>query len=202
MFLPTTKAEMRQLGWDALDIILVTGDAYIDSPYIGVAVIGNLLQTEGYKVGVIAQPDLDTDDIARLGEPELFWGVTAGSLDSMVANFTASKKRRRQDDLTPGSVNNRRPDRATIVYANLIRRYFKKTKPLVLGGVEASMRRVAHYDYWDDQIRKSIIFDAKADILQTGPVGTWKSEREVFNRKERWVISRRNGGFIDGGRWL
>lgn len=159
---------MKQLGWDTLDIILVTGDTYIDSPYIGVAVIGNLLQAEGYKVGVIAQPDLDNDDIARLGEPGLFWGITAGSLDSMVANFTASKKRRRQDDLTPGSINNRRPDRTTIVYANLIRRYFKNTKPLVLGGVEASLRRVAHYDYWDDKIRKSILFDAKADILAYG----------------------------------
>jgi uncharacterized radical SAM protein YgiQ len=169
MFLPTTKTEMQEIGWNELDIILVTGDTYIDSPYIGVAVIGNLLASKGYRVGVIAQPDIATSaDIMRLGEPKLFWGITAGSIDSLVANFTASGKRRRQDDLTPGGKNTKRPDRATIVYANLIRRYFKNTKPLVLGGIEASLRRVAHYDYWDDKIRKSILFDAKADILVYG----------------------------------
>ncbi len=169
MFLPTNKTEMQALGWDKLDIILVSGDTYIDSPYIGIAVIGNLLASDGYRVGVIAQPDITgSTDIMRLGEPGLFWGITAGSIDSMVANFTASGKRRRQDDLTPGGDNNKRPDRATIVYANLIRRYFKNTKPLVLGGIEASLRRVAHYDHWDAKIRKSVLFDAKADILVYG----------------------------------
>ncbi|MFH1258299.1 MAG: YgiQ family radical SAM protein [Elusimicrobiota bacterium] len=169
MFLPTTKDELKKFGWDKLDVILVTGDTYIDSSYIGAAVIGNLLVKNGYRVGVIAQPDVQSgNDIQRLGEPELFWGVTAGSLDSLVANFTPTKKRRKSDDLTPAGENNRRPDRATIAYANLIRRYFKNTRPLVLGGLEASLRRIAHYDYWDDRIRKSVLFDAKADVLVYG----------------------------------
>ncbi|MFZ5998280.1 MAG: YgiQ family radical SAM protein [Nitrospirota bacterium] len=169
MFLPTTREEMRKRGWESLDIILVTGDTYIDSPYIGVAVIGNVLAMAGYKVGIIAQPDMKSDqDITRLGEPNLFWGITAGSVDSMVANYTALKKRRHSDDFTPGGENTRRPDRATIAYANLVRRYFKHTKPLVLGGIEASLRRIAHYDYWDDAIRRSVLFDAKADILVYG----------------------------------
>ncbi|MBN1934030.1 MAG: YgiQ family radical SAM protein, partial [Anaerolineae bacterium] len=162
MFLPTTPQELDTLGWDALDVILVTGDSYLDSPFIGVALIGKLLLQAGYRVGVIAQPDVQSArDIARLGEPRLFWGVTGGAVDSMVANYTATKKRKRDDDMTPGGQNDRRPDRATIVYSNLIRRYFKGTAPLVLGGVEASLRRVAHYDYWSDKIRRSILFDAK-----------------------------------------
>jgi len=169
MFLPTTQEEMRRLDWDALDVILVSGDSYIDSPYIGVAVIGKVLMQAGYRVGVIAQPDIHSEqDISRLGEPRLFWGVTAGSVDSMVANITASRKRRRSDDYTPGGLNDRRPDRATIVYSNLIRRYFKDTSPIVLGGIEASLRRIAHYDYWSDRIRRSVLFDAKADILVYG----------------------------------
>ncbi len=169
MFLPTTPQELDTLGWDALDVILVTGDSYLDSPFIGVAVIGKLLVQAGYRVGVIAQPDVQSArDIARLGEPRLFWGVTGGAVDSMVANYTAVKKRKHDDDMTPGGRNDRRPDRATIVYSNLIRRYFKDTAPLVLGGVEASLRRVAHYDYWSDKIRRSILFDAKADYLLYG----------------------------------
>ncbi|MEK7309774.1 MAG: YgiQ family radical SAM protein [Planctomycetota bacterium] len=154
---------------DKLDIILVTGDAYIDSSFIGVSVIGKVLVNAGYRVGIIAQPDVKSDKgISRLGEPELFWGVTAGSVDSMVANYTASKKHRRNDDFTPGGQNNQRPDRASIVYSNLIRKHFKNTKPIVLGGIEASLRRVAHYDYWSDSVRRSILFDAKADILVYG----------------------------------
>jgi uncharacterized radical SAM protein YgiQ len=169
MFLPTTKEELSKLGWKKLDVIIVSGDTYIDSSYSGTAVIGKVLLDAGYKVGIIAQPDFKSDkDIKRLGEPELFWGVTSGCVDSMVANFTASKKRRRQDDFTPGGVNNKRPDRAVIVYSNLIRQYFKNTKPIVIGGIEASLRRIAHYDYWNDRIRKSILFDAKADILVYG----------------------------------
>src|SRR5665648_1087881 len=169
MFLITTRAEMKKLSWDKLDVIIVTGDTYIDSPYIGAAVIGRVLQAAGYKVGIIAQPDTESEkDISRLGEPDLFWGVTSGSVDSMVANYTALKKRRRNDDFTPGGKNIRRPDRATIVYSNLIRKYFKDTKPIVLGGIEASLRRIAHYDYWDDKIRRAILFDAKADILVYG----------------------------------
>ncbi|NQU05615.1 MAG: YgiQ family radical SAM protein, partial [Calditrichaeota bacterium] len=169
MFLPTTPNELKELGWDKPDIILITGDTYIDSSYIGVSVIGNVLTDAGYRVGIIAQPDVNSDaDITRLGEPKLFWGITAGCVDSMVANYTATHKRRKSDDFTPGAINNRRPDRAAIVYANLVRRHFKNTKPLVLGGIEASLRRIAHYDYWSNKIRKSILFDAKADYLIYG----------------------------------
>ncbi len=169
MFLPTTKQELDALGWDSLDIILVTGDSYIDSPFIGIAVIGKMLAREGYRVGIIAQPDLKTAaDITRLGEPRLFWGVTGGCIDSMIANYTSLKKKRRSDDYTPGGLNTRRPDRAGIVYTNLIRQHFKNTAPVVLGGLEASLRRVAHYDYWDDRVRGSILFDAKADYLLYG----------------------------------
>ena len=169
MFLPTTRQEMEALGWPQLDVILVTGDAYIDSPFIGIAVVGKILLHHGFRVGVIAQPDLRTDfDITRLGEPKLFWGVSGGCIDSMVANRTASGRRRKTDDYTPGGLNNKRPDRAVIAYANLIRQYFKQTVPLVLGGIEASLRRIAHYDYWDNKVRRSILFDAKADYLLYG----------------------------------
>ena len=169
MFLPTTKKEIEKLGWEKLDIIIITGDTYIDSSYIGAAIIGKVLLNAGYKVGIIAQPDLNSEkDITRLGEPSLFWGVTGGSVDSMVANYTALRKKRRSDDFTPGGVNNRRPDRAVIAYSNLIRRYYKNTSPIVLGGIEASLRRIAHYDFWSDKIRKSILFDAKADYLIYG----------------------------------
>jgi uncharacterized radical SAM protein YgiQ len=173
MFLPTTLEEIKQLGWDALDVILITGDSYIDSPFIGTAVIGKVLLNAGYRVGVIAQPDISSlVDIGRLGEPRLFWGVTAGSIDSMVANTTSLKKPRRSDDYTPGGRNTRRPNRATIVYSNLIQRFSKQasgsTRPIVLGGIEASLRRVAHYDYWDDSVRRSVLFDAKADAILYG----------------------------------
>ncbi|MBM3132941.1 MAG: YgiQ family radical SAM protein, partial [Chloroflexi bacterium] len=169
MFLPTTREEMNQRGWDRPDIILVTGDSYIDSPFIGVAVIGRVLERAGFRVGIVAQPDIHSErDITRLGEPRLFWGVSGGSVDSMVANYTALKKKRKSDDYTPGGINDRRPDRATIIYANLIRRFFKHTRPIVLGGIEASLRRIAHYDFWSDRVRGSILLDAKADYLLYG----------------------------------
>ena len=169
MFLPTTKKEVKNLGWDELDVVLVTGDSYIDSPLVGVAVIGRVLLEAGYRVGIIAQPGVSTTrDIARLGEPRLFWGVTGGCIDSMVANRTASGRKRKRDDYTPGNINNRRPDRAATVYSNLIRRRFKATVPIVLGGLEASLRRIAHYDFWSDKIKRSILFDAKADYLLYG----------------------------------
>ncbi|HPK53731.1 MAG TPA: YgiQ family radical SAM protein [Smithellaceae bacterium] len=169
MFLPTTSAELKKLKWDKLDVILVTGDTYIDSPASGVSIIGQLLLAAGFRTGIIAQPDLRSpSDIGRLGTPDLFWGITAGAMDSMVANYTAVKKKRHADDLTAGGKNNRRPDRACVVYANLIRQYFKNTKPLVLGGLEASLRRIAHYDYWDDSIRRSLLFDARADVIVYG----------------------------------
>ena len=168
-FIPATAQEMQSLGWQQLDVILVTGDAYIDSPHIGVAVIGKVLLNAGYRVGIIAQPDIGSErDIAKLGEPMLFWGITGGCIDSMIANFTAAAKRRNLDDLTPGGRNTKRPDRAVIVYSNLIRRCFKKPRPIVLGGIEASLRRISHYDAWSDSIRRSILFDAKADVLVYG----------------------------------
>lgn len=168
-FVPTTPAEVRQLGWSALDVIIVTGDTYIDAPQIGAAVIARVLMAAGFRVGIIAQPDVsDGRDITRLGEPVLFWGVTGGSVDSMVANFTASGRRRKSDDLTPGGQNTRRPDRAVLVYSHLIRRHFKQTRPIVLGGIEASLRRISHYDAWSDGVRRAILFDAKADFLLYG----------------------------------
>ncbi|MBN2417723.1 YgiQ family radical SAM protein [bacterium] len=168
MMLPVTQEEMSAKGWDACDVILVTGDTYIDSPFVGVAVIGSWLARHGFRVGIIPQPDPESGEITRLGEPRLFWGVSGGSLDSLVANYTAGGKWRKSDDLTPGGLNNRRPNRASLVYTNIIRRHFKSTRPIVLGGVEASMRRVVHYDFWTDRVRKSILFNAKADYLAYG----------------------------------
>ncbi len=168
-FLPTTREEMDALGWDQCDVILVSGDAYIDSPFIGVATVGRILQKHGYRVGMIGQPDIESDvDISRLGEPKIFWGVSGGSVDSMVSNYTATKKFRNSDDYTPGGKNDKRPDRASLVYSNLVRRFFKDTVPIVLGGIEASLRRVTHYDYWSNKLRKPILFDAKADYLVYG----------------------------------
>ena len=168
-FIPTTKKELVKLGWHQVDVILVSGDTYIDAPHIGVVVMGKILIQAGFRVGLIAQPTIDhKKEITRLGEPVLFWGVTSGCVDSMVANYTAAGKRRKRDDLTPGGDNTLRPDRAVIVYTNLIRRYFKSTKPIVLGGIEASLRRISHYDAWSKSVRRSILFDAKADVLVYG----------------------------------
>lgn len=169
MFIPTTKEEFRALGWQEADIILVSGDIYIDVPSSGVSLIGHVLIEAGFRVGIIAQPALDSkDDISALGEPRLFWGITAGAVDSMVSNYNANRSRRIHDDLTSGGANNSRPDRASIAYTGLIRRYFKNTVPIVLGGIEASLRRIAHYDYWQNKIRRSLLFDAKADLLVYG----------------------------------
>ena len=168
-FLVTTKEEMERRGWHQLDVVLISGDAYIDSPFIGTSVVGRMLEKMGYKVGIIGQPDIESaDDIGRLGEPRLFWGVSGGSIDSMVSNYTATKKFRNSDDYTPGGKNNKRPDRAVLVYSNLIRRFYKNTVPIVLGGIEASLRRITHYDYWSNKLRKPILFDSKADILIYG----------------------------------
>jgi uncharacterized radical SAM protein YgiQ len=168
-FLPTTPEEVSARNWDSLDVILVNGDSYIDSPFMGIAVIGRVLEAAGLRVGIIAQPDVHADlDIKRLGQPRLFWGISAGSVDSMIANHTALGRPRRKDDLTPGGANDRRPDRACIAYTNLIRRNFKNTRPIVLGGIEASLRRIAHYDYWSNSLRRSVLFDAKADFLLYG----------------------------------
>ncbi len=169
MFIPATPQEVKDRGWSQLDVILINGDATIDSPFSGISLIARQLEANGFKVGIIAQPDYESErDITRLGEPALFWGVSAGAVDSMVANYTALSRPRRLDDHTPGGQNTRRPDRASIVYSNLIRKYFKNTRPILLGGIEASLRRVAHYDYWSDSLRRSILLDAKADFLLYG----------------------------------
>ena len=160
---------MERLGWDAPDVILVSGDAYLDTPFSGVALIGRVLTSAGFRVALIPQPKLASpDDIRRFGPPRLFWGVSGGCVDSMVANYTATGKKRHQDDFTPGGENTARPDRAVIAYCNLIRAAFKPCKPLVIGGVEASLRRIAHYDFWSDTVRRPVLFDAKADALVYG----------------------------------
>jgi uncharacterized radical SAM protein YgiQ len=163
-FLPVSKADVK----GQLDIIIVTGDAYIDHPSFGPVLIARYLEAHGFSVGIIAQPDwTKDDDFLKLGKPRLFFGVSAGNLDSMVANYTADKKVRRTDMYTPGNVGGKRPDRATIVYTNKLKALFPGT-PVVLGGVEASLRRFAHYDYWDDKVRRPLLFDAKADYLAYG----------------------------------
>jgi uncharacterized radical SAM protein YgiQ len=167
-FLPMTKEEMGSAGWGKCDIILVTGDAYVDHPSFGAAVIGRVLESRGFRVGIIAQPDwLSTTDITRLGKPRLFFGVTSGNIDSMLHHYTANKKLRHDDPYSPGGRHGLRPNRAVIVYSNLIRQAYKDV-PIILGGIEASLRRLAHYDYWDDAVRRSVLFDAKADVLVYG----------------------------------
>ena len=167
-FLPVTQKEVAQRGWDNLDIILITGDTYVDHPSYGAAVIGRVLEKAGYKVGIIAQPDWrSTEDFMQLGRPRLFFGITAGNLDSMVAHYTANKKPRKQDEYSPGGKPGLRPDRATIVYANRVREAFGSVC-IVIGGIESSLRRLAHYDWWDNAVRRSILLDARADILVYG----------------------------------
>jgi len=159
---------MKERGWDALDVILVSGDAYVDHPSYGTAVIGRVLEAAGLRVGVIAQPDWrSTGDFSRLGTPKLFVGITGGNLDSMVSNYTSHKKPRLRDAYSPGGRAGLRPDRAAIVYANRAREAFGRI-PVVLGGIEASLRRLAHYDWWDNRVRRSLLLDAKADILVYG----------------------------------
>jgi len=167
-FLPMSRPEMDQLGWDSCDIILVTGDAYVDHPSFGMAVIGRTLEAQGFRVGIIAQPDWHSADAFKaLGKPNLFWGVTAGNMDSMINRYTADRKIRSDDAYTPGDVGGKRPDRAAIVYSQRCREAYKDV-PLVLGGIEGSLRRIAHYDYWSDKVRRSIVVDAKCDLLLYG----------------------------------
>lgn len=167
-FLPMTQAEMRALGWEELDVLFITGDAYVDHPAFGVALLGRWLVQHGFRVGIIAQPRWDAvEDITRLGRPRLFAGITAGALDSQLAHYTAFRKKRHDDAYTPGGQAGARPNRASVVYANLARRAFPQL-PLVLGGIEASLRRISHYDFWTDSLRRSILLDAKADLLLYG----------------------------------
>ncbi|OCH33139.1 YgiQ family radical SAM protein [Aliivibrio fischeri] len=167
-FLPTSRKEMEQLGWDSCDIIIVTGDAYVDHPSFGMAIIGRLLESQGFRVGIIAQPKWDNKDaFMKLGKPNLFFGITAGNMDSMINRYTSDKKLRHDDAYTPNNEGGKRPDRAVLVYSQRCREAFKDT-PIVLGGIEASLRRLAHYDYWSDKVRRSVLFDAKGDILLFG----------------------------------
>ncbi|WP_244325681.1 YgiQ family radical SAM protein [Shewanella aestuarii] len=167
-FLPMSRKEMDKLGWDSCDIIIVTGDAYVDHPSFGMAVIGRMLEAQGFRVGIISQPDWSSkQDFMQLGKPNLFFGVTAGNMDSMINRYTADRKLRHDDAYTPGNIGGKRPDRAVTVYTQRCKEAFKEV-PVVIGGIEASLRRIAHYDYWSDKVRRSVIFDAKADILIYG----------------------------------
>ena len=167
-FLPMSRDEMDALGWDSCDIIIVTGDAYVDHPSFGMAVIGRVLEAQGFRVGIIAQPDWQSaEPFKALGQPNLFFGVTAGNMDSMINRYTADRKIRSDDAYTPGDVGGKRPDRAAIVYSQRCREAFRDAT-IVLGGIEGSLRRIAHYDYWSDKVRRSILVDAKCDILLYG----------------------------------
>ncbi|MBX3654589.1 MAG: YgiQ family radical SAM protein [Ramlibacter sp.] len=167
-FLPTSRAEMEALGWDSCDIVIVTGDAYVDHPSFGMAVIGRTLADQGFRVGIIAQPDWHSADAFKaLGAPNLFWGVTSGNMDSMINRYTADRKIRSDDAYTPGDAGGKRPDRAAIVYSQRCREAYNGV-PIVLGGIEGSLRRIAHYDYWSDKVRRSIVVDAKCDLLLYG----------------------------------
>ncbi|MDY7218852.1 YgiQ family radical SAM protein [Denitrificimonas sp. JX-1] len=167
-FLPTSREEMDQLGWDSCDVIIVTGDAYVDHPSFGMAVIGRVLEAQGFRVGIISQPNWrDKEDFMQLGEPNLFFGVAAGNMDSMINRYTADRKIRSDDAYTAGGQAGSRPDRASLVYSQRCKEAFSHV-PVVLGGIEASLRRIAHYDYWQDSVRRSILMDATADILLYG----------------------------------
>ncbi|MCL1817670.1 MAG: YgiQ family radical SAM protein, partial [Spirochaetaceae bacterium] len=167
-FLPVSPEDMRRRGWEQCDFICVTGDAYVDHPSFGIAVIARLLEAEGYRVGIIARPDWRSPaDWKRLGRPRLAFLVTAGNIDSMVSNYTAARRPRRQDVYAPGGEAGGRPDRASIVYSVRAREAYKGV-PIILGGLEASLRRLSHYDYWDDKVRRSLLLDAKADLLVYG----------------------------------
>ena len=167
-FLPVSRKEMKERGWDQVDFVYISGDAYVDHPSFGHAIITRLLESRGYRVGIIAQPDWKTpDSVTVFGEPRLGFLVSAGNMDSMVNHYSVSKKRRKTDAYTPGGVMGKRPDYACVVYGNLIRQTYKKT-PVILGGIEASLRRMAHYDYWSDKLKRSILLDSGADILSYG----------------------------------
>jgi len=167
-FLPMSREEMDALGWDSCDVIIVTGDAYVDHPSFAMALVGRVLEAQGFRVGVIAQPDWTSAiDFEALGPPNLSFGITAGNMDSMVNRYTADRRPRSDDAYTPGGKSGRRPDRSVLVYAHRVREAYPSI-PIVLGGIEASLRRLAHYDYWSDKVRRSVLLDAKADLLLYG----------------------------------
>src|SRR6201993_4994654 len=166
--LPMSRAEMDLLGWDSCDVIIVTGDAYVDHPSFGMAIMGRVLEAQGFRVGIIAQPDWrSADAFAALGRPNLFFGVTAGNMDSMVNRYTADRRLRHNDSYTPNDEGGKRPDRAVIVYSQRCRKAYGDV-PIMIGGIEASLRRIAHYDAWSEKVRRSILLDSRADILVYG----------------------------------
>jgi len=196
-YLPTTRAEMDELGWDSCDVILVTGDAYIDHPSFGMALIGRLLESHGFRVGILDQPDWrNPAAFTALGRPNVMWGVTAGNMDSMVNRYTSDRRIRRDDAYSPDGAPGLRPDRAVVVYAQRCREAFGDV-PLVIGGIEASLRRIAHFDYWSEKVRRSILLDAKADLLVYG-----NGERQIVEIAHRLARGRcafnGNGGGHDG----
>ena len=167
-FLPISKEDMEREGISQLDFVYISGDAYVDHPSFGHAIIARVLQSHGYTVGIIAQPDWhDRESVSGLGEPRLGFLVSAGNMDSMVNHYSVSKKRRTTDAYSPGGVMGKRPDYATVVYCNLIRQSYKH-KPIIIGGIEASLRRLAHYDYWSDKLKRSILLDSGADLISYG----------------------------------
>src|SRR5262245_3976683 len=179
-FLPMSREEMDVLGWDSCDVILVTGDAYVDHPSFGMAIIGRVLEAQGFRVGIIAQPDWQSaEPFKALGRPNLFFGVTAGNMDSMVNRYTSDRRMRSDDAYTPGGEGGKRPDRSVIVYAQRVREAVGDV-PIVVGGIEASLRRIAHFDYWSEKVRRSVLLDAKADMLVYG-----NAERQIVELAHR-----------------
>ena len=185
-YLPHTYAEMQALGWDSCDVILVTGDAYVDHPSFGMALIGRLLESQGFRVGIIDQPDWQSCAAFKiLGKPNLFYGVTAGNMDSMINRYTADRKLRHDDAYTPDDIGGKRPDRAVTVYTQRCKEAWSDV-PVIVGGIEASLRRIAHYDYWSDKVKRSVLFDSKADLLVFG-----NGERQIAEIAHR--LSRGEG---------
>jgi uncharacterized radical SAM protein YgiQ len=185
-FLPMTRTEMDELGWDSCDVIIVTGDAYVDHPSFGMAIVGRVLEAQGFRVGIIAQPDWhSTRDFMRLGRPNLFFGITGGNMDSMVNRYTSDRRIRSDDAYTPHGVAGARPDRCVIVYSQRAREAYKDV-PVVIGGIEASLRRIAHYDYWSEKVRRSVLMDAKGDLLVFG-----NAERQIVEIAHRLAAGRK-----------
>ena len=191
-FLPMSRAEMELLGWDSCDVIIVSGDAYVDHPSFGMAIIGRVLEAQGFRVGIIAQPDWQSAEaFAALGRPNLFFGITAGNMDSMVNRYTADRRVRSDDAYTPGGVGGKRPDRSVIVYAQRAREAFRDV-PIVIGGIEASLRRIAHFDYWSEKVRRAVLLDAKADMLVYG-----NGERQICELAHRLAAGETIGDITD-----
>src|SRR4051794_4904132 len=190
--LPTSRAEMVVLGWDACDVVLVSGDAYVDHPSFGAALVGRLLEAQGFRVGIIAQPDWrSATAFAALGRPRVMFGITAGNMDSMVNRYTSDRRIRSDDAYSPGGAPELRPDRAVIVYAQRCREAFREV-PIVIGGIEASLRRIAHFDYWSEKVRRSVLLDAKADLLVFG-----NGERQVVEIAHRLAEGQAPGAITD-----